>query len=90
MPRAGVLEVHIPTTEIRSPRSRTLAPIPWSGLQRIPGLIQRVVPLVGAGQFNVWESARANKGTRPLMIGCSLSEIEKHERSSETESIGCD
>ena len=32
MPMAGVLEVHIPTTEIRSPRSRTLAPIPWRGL----------------------------------------------------------
>ena len=32
MPMAGVLEVHMPTTEIRSPRSRTLAPIPWGGL----------------------------------------------------------
>ena len=38
MPMAGVLEVHIPTAEIRSPRSRTLAPIPWRGLQMVLGL----------------------------------------------------
>ena len=48
-----------PAPEANLPRSQAQDPIPWSGLQRIPGLIQRVVPLVGAGQFNVWESASA-------------------------------
>ena len=44
---------------LNSPGRRHRDPIPWSGLQRILGLTQRVVPLVGAGQFNVWESASA-------------------------------
>ena len=48
-----------PAPEVKLPRSQALDLIPWSGLQRIPGLTQRVVPLVGAGQFNVWESASA-------------------------------
>ena len=30
------------------------------------------------------------KGACPLRIGCNLLEIEKHERSSATESIVCD
>ena len=47
MPMAGVLEVYIPTTEIRSPRSRMLAPIPWSGLQLVSGLTYRVDSFLG-------------------------------------------
>ena len=43
MPMVGVLEVHIPAPEAQLPRPQALDPIPWSGIQMVPGL----VPLVG-------------------------------------------
>ena len=40
-----------PAPEAKLPRSLALDPIPWSGLQRVPGLTLRVVPLVGQGHY---------------------------------------
>ena len=41
-----------PAAEAQLPRSQALDPIPWRGLQRVPGLTQRVVSLVRAGHKN--------------------------------------
>ena len=37
-----------PVPEARLPRSQDQSSIPWSGLQMVPGLTERAVPLVGA------------------------------------------